>query len=123
MAKDKEEKKVVTPAPVESVVPEVVPEKGRDKDKKKKDKEVKVVRQGPHFLNYVIVLVLLAGVAFMALQTNKALNPAGTTTVKQAEASLPPIPTLKLNKNHARQGPAISVDESQIGRANPFLKP
>ena len=97
--------------------------KGKEKSKDKSDLLV-VKRPSIHWANYVIIGVLAVAVGFVVWQTRLALSPVSASDGQPvAQATLPPIPTLTLNKNHKRQGPTVQVDEGQIGRDNPFLKP
>ena len=113
-----------TPKEEKPVVAEVVPGVPVEETKGKKAKAPKEQKVGGlHPLNYVIVLMLLAGATLVGFATSGVLKAVTPNASANAVPTLPPIPKLNLNKNHARQGPTVTVDQGAIGRDNPFLKP
>lgn len=125
MAKDKEDKKVdvssVTTTP-DTKAGDILVNKGKERVEKSATGTKKV---GLHWANYVIIGILILGATFIGLQTSAALKSSASdsTAGLTPESTLPALPELKLNKNHARQGPTVEVNQGEIGRENPFLKP
>jgi len=69
-------------------------------------------------------LLVLAGAAGWAMPWYLAQNPpalAGASDpLSNISTSVPPLPSLKLNYTHARQGQVVEVDPNNIGKENPF---
>ena len=69
-------------------------------------------------------LLILGGIVVVLLVTGYRLWSV-TRPTKSAQVSAPTatpvvVPTLSLHQDHERQGPDITVDPDQIGKANPF---
>lgn len=86
---------------------------------------VKKVRKIPAvpLVNWIVLLVLFLAVAYTGYATHTVLNETEATVTVPSGAKVADLPTLKLHQNHQRQAPEVQVDQGQIGRPDPLIKP
>jgi outer membrane biosynthesis protein TonB len=115
MIKDKEKEEKVQPK-----VEAMAPENGEKKAVPKKIKKTPDI----HPINWVVLLLLAIGVVYTGFATQKALTgPVADVAVTTPAPTIAPALVLKLNQNHQRSAPAVQVNQNEIGRNNPLVKP
>ena len=78
----------------------------------------------PNWPNIIVLFIALAAVAGVGYESWRVVateSQAGAASLSsQAMATATPLPSLKLNNAHQRQGAQIQTDPSALGKTNPF---